>query len=432
MKIRKILLYVILIISFLVGTAATVATEVYVTQKKLDENIKTWIVELTSAIVSKDTFLQRRYEKSFSILTGYAAFILSDPLKSSSFLTPKCFYSIYRELSLVNYPVGSINLCIDSPTLVKRSLKSPVLLMTILLLVLLVSGAYIVPLLHHKNSFLKLVKSLEHTANYHQLPEPDQADDMLTKKITEIISRVVKSEKELITTNMENQNLRDLSDFAKHVAHDIRAPLSALQTAVFCLATQSDNNVNEEVIELLRKSSMRINDIALDLLRFDKNKKNFSDALAEIDIKSIAHEIIKEKSVLLKQRNIGIKVSSPAEPVLVMGRSSDFSRVISNLLSNSIEAITQNSGEIQIIINQHKDLASLSIVDNGIGISEPILDELRQAPKSFGKEDHENSGFGIGLKSASSIIHSWGGKLGIDSSLGEGTTISLILPSKQV
>ena len=79
-------------------------------------------------------------------------------------------------------------------------------------------------------------------------------------------------------------------------------------------------------------------------------------------------------------------------------------------------------GEITLLLSQSKaDEVSLELKDSGKGIPPEVLSELGQRGSTFGKP----GGHGLGLANAHELLKSWGGKLSVESLLGQGTTVRL-------
>lgn len=201
------------------------------------------------------------------------------------------------------------------------------------------------------------------------------------------------------------------STLAKHVAHDIRAPLSAL-TAL----TQTDTDLNESR-ELLELTTHRINGIADDLLA-----KGRLAATQETKLKRSLEQVLKEAQLLSPRHQFTIgavddAIELPVQPL-------DFERTLSNLINNAIEATaTTPAPHIQINAVQTSDRVTLNISDNGIGVPKNLINELGRRPISVGK----NNGNGLGVYGAKNFMDRARGRLRISSNQ-RGTCVELEFP----
>lgn len=106
---------------------------------------------------------------------------------------------------------------------------------------------------------------------------------------------------------------------------------------------------------------------------------------------------------------------------------SDLNRVLSNLINNSVEAIGDSPGNVEVSLTSDDHNAIINISDNGPGIPPHILAKLGVESISYGKENTD-SGSGIGVLHAKKTIENMNGKFSILSSIGKGTTVTITLP----
>ena len=100
-------------------------------------------------------------------------------------------------------------------------------------------------------------------------------------------------------------------------------------------------------------------------------------------------------------------------------------RFFHNLLLNACEAVSPETGQIEIRIRQTASGIEIRIADNGPGIPEPIRATIFQPFVSYGKEN----GTGLGLAVAQKMIEDHGGHVRVERSDASGTVFSLTLPA---
>lgn len=229
---------------------------------------------------------------------------------------------------------------------------------------------------------------------------------------------------------------------AQQVAHDIRSPLSALN-----LMIPSMNVLPEDNRVIIRQAIQRINDIANDLL----NKKNALDKTNEasqnIDqstpsnakinssasvflLAPVIDAIVSEKRIQYRDKiNVQIDIDlTDSYGLFINFNLVELKRIISNLINNSIEALLNNSGRINVKILSNKKSVFIQITDTGQGIPPQVLKTLGNRGVSYNKENSLASGSGLGLYHAKTTIEQLGGKFEMQSELGLGTQISIGLP----
>lgn len=238
-----------------------------------------------------------------------------------------------------------------------------------------------------------------------------------------LISRSVKEIS--ILARREEKIIQDqrVSELAKQVSHDIRSPLSALNLTIGALKAVPENQRL-----LLHQSIQRINDIANDLLQNNRTDQTYPAASPQL-LSVLLDELVSEKRLqysALAGVTIEFDMRSEYFAYFATVQSSEFKRIISNLINNSVEALINRSGRVVVSMSGDTEKIVVEITDNGKGIDPKILPELGQAGKSFGKAGSE-SGSGLGLYHARRTLASWNGELRIESELEKGTTVRILL-----
>ena len=216
-------------------------------------------------------------------------------------------------------------------------------------------------------------------------------------------------------------------EIAEKVAHDIVSPVAALR------ANLSQANLDSLTQANVAKSLSRIQEIVASLKTKSFSKASKPSSVAAIESKAesqnlhlLINDIAFEKQVKFSDRpDVILKFESNGLTSLFSKIDpSDFKRTLSNLLDNAFEAIVGDSGSITIALSKSKTQACIEIEDNGKGIEADLLPMLMTKGASFGKEN----GTGLGLYSSKQFIDDSRGTIGISSTAGKGTKVSLELP----
>lgn len=201
------------------------------------------------------------------------------------------------------------------------------------------------------------------------------------------------------------------------VIHDIRSPLTSLDYFLGSIKMK----LSDEENLILNKGLERIEDILGSL----NENQNLGKSIDSYLVETLVADILGEKRLELSSRQeVDIRKSSELPfGTFVFIHKGKFSRALSNILNNSIEAKVQKR-ELLIEVKTKVKNGKVSIVieDNGIGIPKENLSKV--FGNSFGKSD----GKGLGLSYAKEIIEEAGGEIRIESSYLDGTRIEIILP----
>ncbi|MEA3444388.1 MAG: response regulator [Bacteroidota bacterium] len=250
-----------------------------------------------------------------------------------------------------------------------------------------------------------------------------QADIILSWK------RIKMQEKEkiLYTKQLEEQN-KDLDDFSHTVAHDLKNPLGSMMNFSNLIVDSFDEFSKDEIryyLSLIAKEGERTQQIINSLLLFAKIRKTDVE-LKELNMSVIVNKTIKRLSEMINEKNASIKLHDNW-PV-ALGYPDWIEEVWINYLSNALK-YGGVMPQIEIgydMFDPQKENIRFWIKDFGKGISEKNQNLLF---KKFEQLDQVNiTGHGLGLSIVSSIINKLGGKVGVESKIGEGSLFYFTLP----
>ncbi len=285
--------------------------------------------------------------------------------------------------------------------------------------------------IHQLQDYLKQFSKLNYS--------PDQISNLLDRKLnitvdewSDLYQEYLSAVRNIVSLQgkiKQNEIDIEIGKVTSQVAHDIRSPLAALNMIVKDL-----KGIPEESRTILRHAASRIRDIANNLLAAKKVVSaeqlrigNLAFPLQKESylISGLIELIVAEKRAQFKSREdvvIDAPFSDGNYGLFVKMPQQELSRVFSNLINNSVEAMP-NGGTVQIVTGATDTTICVQISDNGIGIPEHLLNNIGERGKSFGKE-----GNGLGLAHARQAVEAAGGSLSIRSGLGKGTHLILNLP----
>lgn len=244
----------------------------------------------------------------------------------------------------------------------------------------------------------------------------------------------ITAEKEAERLRLENLRLENeiqkqllaeqekFTELATQVAHDIRSPLAALNTAIKYLP-----QLPEQERIILRSAVERINDIATNLLHEYKHAE-ISEKETGIHswlVVPFIESIVTEKRLQWDGSGMTLQTTFSDEAYTTFANVElvEMKRVLSNLLNNAAEAVNEKAGRIHIQVGVHDKQVDIKIIDNGCGIPAEKL------PTIFtDKKTTKEKGYGLGLSHAKQTIERMQGTIGIESIIDKGTTITVTLP----
>jgi PAS domain S-box-containing protein len=255
--------------------------------------------------------------------------------------------------------------------------------------------------------------------------EPNRLRDQLEQRNREL---------EVQNERVQEAN-RLKSEFLASMSHELRTPLNSIIGFSELLSTQQDGTLSpeqREYLEDIRNSGNHllqlINDI-LDLAKVEAGKMElgpvpFSPRKAVDEVCSVVRRMAKEKGIRLHTSVEGDLDSVTLDPLR-------FKQILYNLVSNAVK-FTDASGRIEIRIARHDGAKiRLDVSDTGIGIPTEDLPRLfREFEQLDAGPGRRYQGSGLGLSLTKKLVELHGGTIGVESSVGRGTTFSVVLPTE--
>ncbi|MBI5378067.1 MAG: DUF3068 domain-containing protein [Thaumarchaeota archaeon] len=218
----------------------------------------------------------------------------------------------------------------------------------------------------------------------------------------------------LATIRKKNDQLSLLGNLTARIAHDLRNPLNTMKSDLELMSLQEKENPDEKKEQRIKRLQRAVNRMGRQIdgvMDFVRKKPLILERFSSRELITTALENI------IPPENI--KILTPAHDVVIIGDLTQLGVVLSNIITNSIQAIGQ-SGEISISIEDSHDKVIISIVDSGPGIPEKDL------PKIFDLLfTTKQTGTGLGLSSCKTIIENHGGSISVKNN---PTTFTILLP----
>jgi len=165
------------------------------------------------------------------------------------------------------------------------------------------------------------------------------------------------------------------------------------------------------------------------LLYWSKHRMDNKVDISEFNISSLANSIIENIEQTLFTKNI--RFSNNIDSSILLNTDENYLRIVlRNIISNAVK-FTKDNGEISINYLLKNDKHQISIVDNGVGMSEEQAKNLFKTKSPVSNLGTNNErGTGIGLLISLELIKSLGGRIDVESKINEGSTFIITLPLK--
>jgi len=216
------------------------------------------------------------------------------------------------------------------------------------------------------------------------------------------------------------------------VTHELRSPLSTVDTQLNVVLTGIAGEVTEKQKDLLARMKSRIGGVLelinnlLDLSKIEA--RQFVQQKKAMDINPIVQEVISMMEVQAQEKGLTITAQLAADLPQIMADPLSMNEVVTNLFSNAIR-YTPAGGQIEVRTDIEADYVQLSMTDTGIGIEAEYLDRIFDR---FFRVKNEKTrkivGTGLGLSIVKAIVDDHLGFLRVKSQPGKGSVFTVLLP----
>ncbi len=231
---------------------------------------------------------------------------------------------------------------------------------------------------------------------------------------------------------LEEEKARFLR-FLGIAAHDLKAPLAAIQSYIGVMLGGYSGELNEKQKNMLERSSYRIKELLslisdlLDIPRMETGQ--IVQEMKEISLRQVIRNCIKEQRTLAKEKGIRLKIELPETLPKIRGSGPRLQQVITNLVNNAINYTSE--GTVTVRVNERDNNIEVETIDTGIGIPPADLPQVFQ--DFFRASNVEIKGTGLGLSIARRIVEAHGGRIWVESPCPGsdcGCKFTFILPKK--
>lgn len=233
----------------------------------------------------------------------------------------------------------------------------------------------------------------------------------------------------------QNEELVKLNDtknkFFSIISHDLRGPFSGIVSLTELLCdnvSELDSAEIEKFLYQIHESSKNVHYLLENLLDWARNQMNKIEfKLEEINLELIIRETIDTLKDQAFKKNLTISYNIEYSESLYSDKNI-IKTILRNLVSNAIK-FTQNNENIAIGVSRNSSEIEISVKDNGIGMNQNTLDKIfRIDEKTTTRGTNGETGTGLGLILCNEFVEKLGGKIWVESAVGNGSNFKFIVP----
>ena len=228
----------------------------------------------------------------------------------------------------------------------------------------------------------------------------------------------------------EKELARQKSEFFANASHELKTPLTSVQGLSEVLLSRTDENSPDyKYIKRIHTESVRLHNIVMDMLYISRlESREVARNRDDVNLSDLATESFQSYKEEISAKGLKVTVEGEAH---VEGDEHNLYECVHNVIGNAVHYNKQD-GFVAVRLSQKDGNAVFEVEDGGIGIAKEhlpyICERFYRVDKSRSKQ---TGGTGLGLSIVKHVVALYGGTLSIDSKEGDGTVVTVTLPSKR-
>lgn len=224
------------------------------------------------------------------------------------------------------------------------------------------------------------------------------------------------------------------TNFISNISHELRTPLTHLKGYLNLLYEQDLGPITSEqldALEVILRAENRLENLIEDLIQFSlMSKGQLSLEFSLVNLSETISVAVHKFEKIAHTHQVKLEISLAENVPLVRADSSKITWVLVQLLDNALK-FTSQGGCVTVFLSNEDGLASIGVIDTGIGIP---LEKLQEIFEPFhqldGSTTRRYGGTGLGLALVKRIVEAHGGFLRVSSEVGKGSRFEFSLPLK--
>ena len=223
-------------------------------------------------------------------------------------------------------------------------------------------------------------------------------------------------------------------DFVANVSHEFKTPLTAIQGfAETLLSGALDDKTNRKrFVEIIREHAWRLARLTDDLLKLSRIEAGRLELeFRPVRVQALVNGCVETARLKAETKGLRINVELPEGLPLVRADGAQLGEVLQNLLDNALQ-YTPRGGQIDVSASANGNSVTFTVTDTGIGIPESDLERIfERFYRVDAARSREAGGTGLGLAIARHIVDAHGGRIWVESAVGQGSRFHFSVATAQ-
>ncbi|MBC8170680.1 MAG: PAS domain-containing sensor histidine kinase [Anaerolineae bacterium] len=233
---------------------------------------------------------------------------------------------------------------------------------------------------------------------------------------------------------LEYERLALLNRFIRHASHDLRTPLSIMNSSAYLVRRKLPTDALVEVqrhLETIEQQVMHLNEQLDNLFAVSKDYMLSRVPFVEHNFHELVTLVVRELAPVFDRKNQSLIFTGSDTDTLIHCNPEEIRLAVRHILINA-SSYTLPNGKINLELTRNHESVTLKVQDNGIGIEPEDQEHIFEA---FYRVDEARSldtgGMGLGLTITRAIVEAHGAQIKLESVPDQGTTVTLVFPVHQ-
>ena len=252
------------------------------------------------------------------------------------------------------------------------------------------------------------------------------ADDLseIKREVPKEVSSLLSSMNNLFSQLRKAFTEKD--DFIANAAHQLRNPIAGIQSQAEAAERSKTLEAMKLRVKDVAKAAKQTSRLTQQLLSMEHiSQRSIKSEFKDVDLVKITQEVLTKFALRADKQKVNLSLDSAEQSIRITGSETYLGEAIDNLIDNALLYGCPNGGVIHVELKLEDHSAVLVIKDNGNGIKAELIDSVFD--RFFHDSESSNTGSGLGLSIAKTVIELHDGELNLNSD-NNGTSLSIVIP----